>query len=99
MQNCSAVFLTAFGTLFECRWVIGGEDERTWKIILEDVLQGHVEISRRCTAVFAQMLFSACEAYYAAWEEMDEEIVLPQARSLESDGLCTKLSINLKSMF
>ena len=64
-----------------------GEDDRTWKNILEDVENGHVEICKRCTSVFSRMLFSACEAYYSTWEDLDEEIVFPQARFPESNGL------------
>ena len=76
-----------------------GEDESVWKEILDDVAKGYKEISRRCISVFAQMLFSACEACYSTWEDMDEEIVLPQARFPESDGLCTRISIVPKSIF
>jgi len=58
-----------------------GEDESVWKKIVEDDARGYIEIGRRCKSVFSQMLFSACEAYYSTWDDMDEEIVLPQASS------------------
>ena len=70
-----------------------GEDESVWREIIDDVAKGYVEIGRRCISVFAQMLFSACEAYYSSWEDIDEEIVLPQARIPESNGLYTMKSI------
>ena len=57
------------------------EDESVWKAILDDDERGFVEIGRLCTAVFAQILFSACEAYYSSWEDMDEEFMMPQASS------------------
>ena len=64
-----------------------GEDESVWRDILDDMEKGYVEISRRCIKEFAEMLFSACESYYSNWDDMDEEIVLPQARIPESNGL------------
>ena len=76
-----------------------GEDESVWKEIIDDVAKGYVEISRRCISVFAQMLFSACEAYYAGWDDIDKEIVLPQARIPESNGLCTRKIIVPKPLF
>ena len=76
-----------------------GEDESVWRENVEDVEKGYVEIGRRCISVFSQMLFSACEAYYSTWEDMDEEIVLPQARIPESNGLCTRKSIVPKPVF
>ena len=75
------------------------EDESVWREIRDDEAKGYVEIGRRCISVFAQMLFSACEAYYSTWEDMDEEIVLPQVRIPESNGLCTRKSIVPKPIF
>ena len=76
-----------------------GEDDSVWKKIVEDVDKGYVEIGRRCISVFAQMLFFACEAYYSTWEDMDQEIVLPQARISESNGLRSRKSFVQKPVF
>ena len=43
--------------------------------------------------MFAEILFSACEAEYSNWDDMDEEIVLPQAQVPESNGLSAGKSI------
>jgi len=70
-----------------------GEDESVWQEIIDDREQGYVEIGRRCTKVFAEILFSACEAEYSNWDDTDEEIVLPQAQVPESNGLSAGKSI------